>query len=679
MKKDVQFSGFKLMPRRLDSSAEGAMQDLKNISDIEEINRARADFQFSAKTRGAKPEGRKTRDEKPFISKSKFVLSHRDFTCFEDPEDVLLSLLADSSTLFSRQYQAYEMNHPFFRDLRSEHGKTKKEELQCSKDYALRNIQEYTQRERYESILSKLEEKAALEGRKVLGLEYRLMRQIAKSNRIIIIRFSNDSDLKSANEAFKAALYDHRFDELFYEHWKHWVYTMLPEPLCSVLERWFPDIQFGPEEKASFSIILEDYFSRLARIPVEKNEVGHFIPFYTQNDSIRCKEYLEKKLRLEEAVRRHKAWKPEDPKQLFKEGYTYRYKKDKTAVCSKQIGHALTKFLGKPCEADEALECMVKRAERTQNIDTDLFPFHYLMVAVTDQVRLTSIPETVGSGRILTTCTSPYKLEHLKSEQRIKRIRLLHELNIACGLNREARSKNWNLFLRVHGTRIESRKEFDLWKDIIYPESGEEAEENIPVIELTLLCLDCLETCLSNQMETLYCYHNGSPLHQGRFLEFIEQNPDILKACVKRVAQKDWDKYKQKYLREWGKLECDPDVIRTLCSERADLIRWGGISAGLNEKLKDFCSIVHAATIEELETDMKSENNIHELKKISQQLKIITQRIEGNIQELKLLLVEAAFRTILKQEAICILAGQAEKLLSEDGYKIYVTDLEWSP
>lgn len=658
MKKDVQFTDFSFMPKSQALFSVDMTQDLEyNSAPYKEINQARETFQRAAKTKGAKPEGRKTRDEKAFISKLNFILSHQDFTRFENSEDVLISLLTDSSTLFSRQYQAYEMNHQFFRGLRSEHGKTLEKELQYCRDYALRNVREGDQKKRYEHILSKLEVKSALEGWKLSKLESRLMsmvamRQTAKGNPLFEIKRTD------VDEAFMDALRNHRLDQLFYIWWKNLVYSMLPEQLCSTLEEWCPDIRFTPDEKESFPPVLQDYFYCMKRLPAEKRAAGHYVPSYTQADSNCCKEYLNKKHRLGEAVRRHKTWKPDDPEQLFNKGLRYHYIKDKETVCSKQISRALTEFLGKPCGNDEALECMVKRAERTKNIDTDLFPFHYLMVAVTDQDRLSSTPDTLGSGRILATCNSPYKSKFFKpeKEQKIKRIRLLHEVNIACKLSPEARSKNWNLFLRVHGTRIESKEEYDLWKDIIYPEGSDEAKENIPVMELTLLCLDCLETCLPNQMETLYCYHSGSPLHQGYFLKFIEQNSNVLDACVKRVKQKDWAKYKRKYLREWGKLECDPDAIWALCSERADLIRWGGISKGLNEKLMDFCSAAYSAI------GRKS---------------MLPERIEESVQELKSLLVETAFRTILKQEAVAVLAEQAEKLLNGDGYKISITNLEW--
>ena len=174
----------------------------------------------------------------------------------------------------------------------------------------------------------------------------------------------------------------------------------------------------------------------------------------------------------------------------------------------------------------------------------------------------------------------------IPSKEKLRRISFLHELNRACDLGMEDRAKNWNLFLGVHGTQILSKGEFALWWEIIY--GGQvhgEAKEDIPAIELTLLCVDSLKNCLPDGLESLYCYRSASFMHQGGFAEFLKQYPNVLDACVRRLRQKDWAEYRRRYLREWAKLECDQEAIRELCAERANSIRWGGISKGLNRKL----------------------------------------------------------------------------------------------
>ena len=116
-----------------------------------------------------------------------------------------------------------------------------------------------------------------------------------------------------------------------------------------------------------------------------------------------------------------------------------------------------------------------------------LYPFHYLMVCVAGTERLFSTQTTVYGRKVLNRCRRPYCRSKPVPLQRIERIAFLNELNHIFGLNQEDRSRNWNAFLQVHGTKIESQAELEQWRKIIYDENGTR-QEDIPPIELTLLC-----------------------------------------------------------------------------------------------------------------------------------------------------------------------------------------------
>jgi len=262
--------------------------------------------------------------------------------------------------------------------------------------------------------------------------------------------------------------------------------------------------------------------------------------------------------------------------------------------------------------------------------DNSIFPFHYFMVCIAGTKQLFTSPRTVRGEKVLQTCTDQRSKLTLTQEQRTQRIRFLHELNSACNLGREDRSRNWNLFLSVHGTRIQSKEECELWGKILYdgiPENGNvEANEDIPTIELTLLCLERLRACLPDGFKTLYCYHPGSFMHQGGFAKFLKQRPDVLNACVQRIAQRDWTKYRRKYLLKWANPKCDQAAIWALCNQRANLIRWGTISENLNSVFESYCKAAYSR----------------------------------------------------EQEEPAVLAEQAEKLLNQGAdYKIALTDLPW--
>ncbi len=280
------------------------------------------------------------------------------------------------------------------------------------------------------------------------------------------------------------------------------------------------------------------------------------------------------------------------------------------------------------------------------------------MVVVAEEKRVSSAPEYLSGNKILSVCNSANQLMKENPKEKVRRISFLHELNAACNLSMEDRAKNWNLFLNVHGTQIQSKEEYELWWKIIYGEQASgKAKEDIPVMELTLLCLDCLKECLPDSLETLYSYRPASFLHQGGFSKFLEQYPNVLKECVERIQQKDWTKYRRRYLQEWARLECDQEAIRALCNVRAALIRWGSISKGLNREFEAFCRSGY--TKKKLET-------------------VTDKTIMENVQELKSLLVETSFRRILNREAAVVLAKQAEKWMNKaSDYKIFLADVSW--
>lgn len=647
---DVQFSEknqLQLIPRGQGFLAEDEINEWRGDG----IDKARRDFQASAKRPGAKLEGRKSRDEKQFVSKANFILKHRNFeNCFEDREDVLLSLLADTATLFSRSYQVYTMNHEFYRDLRSQHGKTQADELRCCRNRALHSIRDAEQRKRYEFILSRLEDKATAEGLHIIELEQMLIVQSISG--------------MPTGEGEKRRLTSSGGCRLFYNNRKVYAYGCVPDRLCAILRKWFSDIELKPDEESTFALdVLWTYFAQASIIPAEKQAAGHHFNSYTSIDTIRYQQYKDKKRRLRVLVQRYKEWESIDYKHIFQSDTDYelvethqhsgRFLGDKgkfESICS------ITKdFLQLESDISGGVENILDCIEQSGS-DISEFPFHYLMVVATGGNALFSGARILSGGTVLNTCKSLQNSGMNLEEQRIKRIECLRQLNQICDLDRATRSKNWNLFLTVHGTEIRSRGEVELWRSILYGETSEntkkEPQEDIPVIELTLLCLDCLRNCLPDEMETLYCYSIGSNMHQGGFAKFLEQYPKILNDYTMRLQRKDIAAERKKYLEEWAKPDCNLTVIQKLCRDRAVRTRWDN---DLKQKLEFFCLSLY------------QKNNVS---KDVEQLKNL---ISENVQELKDLLIEAAFRRALNDEASTRLATQIEKLLSRGPHKIVLT------
>lgn len=663
---DVQFSEknhLKLIPEGAGFAAEDEMCELDSGATIRKINQIRSDFKASAKRRGAKLEGRRSRDEKQFISKANFILTHRSFTAFDDPEDVLLSLLADTSTLFSRSYQIYTANHEFYRGLRSQHGKTPADELRCCRSRALQTVKSPEQRRRYELILRRLEEKAAHEGRQVTELEPILVFQTGPFPGSISLPAVEAEDAEGVKR-FLASPAGH---SLLYNQHKAFIYGCAPDRLCGILHEWFPDIELKPAEEPSFALdVLWTYFAQARSIPAEKQAAGHYADSHRKIDKIHCKEYQNQKNSLKDVIQRYKKCSAADYEHIFEPDRIYEvYKTDHhlgkhpgNRTWFESICNATKEFLKSEENIAGGVENIIDCIGQS-GVDALEFPFHYLMVIAAGKSALFRGARTLNGTKVMSFCSAPYDSKLPEYEQRIRRISCLHQLNMVCELDREARSENWNLFLTVHGTKIESKAELEMWQEILYGKASENTKkepiEDIPAIELTLLCLECLQNCLSEEIETLYCYTNGSFMHQGGFAEFLKRHPQALNVCVERVQRKDVSADIQKYQAEWAKLDYDSAAIQKLCRKRAERIRWGN---DFNQELEDFCRPFYQS----------EENTTKEPEQLEQ-------RVSRSVQELKTLLVEAAFRKVLNHNAAKSLAAQAEKLLSREPYQIELTDL----
>lgn len=616
-----------MLPRGICGSNESERHKLTDEGKITQINRARSAFQEYVKMRGTKLEGRKARDEKPFVSKFWFILKHRDFSLFSNPKDAVLSLLADSSTLFSRSYQAYKMYHEFHRDLRLQHGKSAEDELRYCRDRALRIVRNEAQKELYEFILDHLAQMAIREEWTLKTLENKLLLQAADSRIRIEKKLTGDSTQFDFKNVYDPSIYDFMRDRI-----------------CAVLCEWFPDIELNSEQADLFIGVLREYFSGPIYIQMEAREAGHFIVPYRKIDWNNFKHYLERKEKLNNAFQRLHKLKSEEYESLFLE--KLRIDTSLKGGCKdtqslKSIIIATKEFFEIEVDISESV-CFVVRDVDDYSTKAR-FPFIYLMVCVAGTRQLFTSARAVEESQILMACRR--QSEKLNWKKRVNRIRFLHRLNLSRGLDLEERSRNWNLFLRVHGAKIESKAEFALWEAII------SAKEDIPVIELTLLCSKYLHSCLPVEAETLYCYCSCSPLHLGGFSRFMDRHPEIMKVCRERVERKDWAKYKRKYLEEWSRLECDPTAIQELCRSRSDLIRWGR----LNKELENFCRAEYQGN------------------------QVASDKIAERVQELKNLLVEISFREILRDEAAVILTQQAEKELSDGSdFKIFLTAKEFN-
>lgn len=519
----------RLIPRGQGFNAADCAKPLDSNSDkAKKITEARKTFQRFVTGEPENAAVRMTRDERPFISKIYFVHKLQLKRAIHDKTAMLLSLLADRVTLFSRKYQIYRTDHSFYRALGREYSQTEKDERQ------------------------------------------------------------------------------------------------------NCLE------------------------SQLA-----KQQAGHYKPAYNERDHMEYLSYMARRNELKTCWGKFMEWKFKRYKSIFQNDKIYSTLSD-YSVSEKEhmeissIFSATRAFFQKKSIKESNVVNIIDCIKDCPS--EGLYPFHYLMVCVAGTERLFSTQTTVYGRKVLNRCRRPYCRSKPVPLQRIERIAFLNELNHIFGLNQEDRSRNWNAFLQVHGTKIESQAELEQWRKIIYDENGTR-QEDIPPIELTLLCMMNLRDCVPVEYDNLYCYRGGSAMHKGGFKRFLDSgnNRKIVNECAKRIrrgsSKYDWPHCEESYLKEWARLECDIPRIQKLCCDSAKIIRWGTIKVGINESMKEFCSV-------ELQRQRKDQA-----------------WLDRTVVELKSLLIETALRRVLKDTAVDILAKEMQDICSQNSrFKVYLTD-----
>ena len=268
------------------------------------------------------------------------------------------------------------------------------------------------------------------------------------------------------------------------------------------------------------------------------------------------------------------------------------------------------------------------------------FPIQYLMVCVAGSSQLFSTPRSLHKKTVRSVLEKPYQQKPDKSKQRIIRIRFLDELHKICKLSAKEQSASWKCFLRIHGSTILMSEEAELWRTVIYTDKHDpyHPSVDIPPIELSLLCNDCLQDCLPIQPERLYGYRGGSVLHLGGYATFLQQYPDALNICAQRIRQRPegWGGIQKKYLKLWSAIPCNLSGINALFKQCCEKVNWDRILNASQDKMRDFCQSLH-------------ENEVDE------------KQIASDIEELKILIIETSLRTVLAEQARAVLANKVEE------------------
>ena len=297
---DVHFKKIRLIPIGQEFISQEEMAALPEVSDCKEIEHARKQFKQMVLGKEDGTVERKSRDEQQFVNKTQFILQREHETCWEH---LLIDLLADQTTLFSRDYQLYATDHPAYLGLRRQQGNTVQTQLQLCLDEALAKAP-CEEKERYEKILRRIAQEAAraskplteveqemingVIGRKVSAQEVKDFFQWVKENTDteLVLSMKNELfpkwELSRQEREYLVQSYfredgtaqDRVAD--FYQRFLTYHIQEYTSRVIAWLKCWIPDLELHEEDAQPFvGGVLEAFFYRIRILPLEKAAPGH--------------------------------------------------------------------------------------------------------------------------------------------------------------------------------------------------------------------------------------------------------------------------------------------------------------------------------------------------------------------------------------------------------------------
>lgn len=275
------------------------------------------------------------------------------------------------------------------------------------------------------------------------------------------------------------------------------------------------------------------------------------------------------------------------------------------------------------------------------------FPFCYMAACTAKSSRLFTSSEEVDEKEVESYLEGKlYRAKRPKAQQRVDRMRFMRELIKITKLSPEESTKNWRLFLQVHGAGVSSEEEEKLWREIIWgdaKESGKGCE--VPPIETQILCRQYLEKCLPIDPGHLLSYGTpDSKACSGGYAKFLEMHMAMIEECAKLLAShKKLSGKAEEYLKSYW-AESDPNIhgAREFCKKVSEQFRWSPLEKRSQCSLYQFCKNLFTT----------EEGNQAKIRKC--------------IDEIKALITETGMRIVLTDRARNVLRDSIKQELNSD-------------
>lgn len=567
---------------------------------------------------------RTDRTEKHFICKSAYILQNKE-TAFGKQE--IAYLLADSGTLFSRDYQVFFDNHQIELENKKRLGPLGNLENQrhTAIDIVLEKLDISDLRTKYKTMLEKIQLRSGQKRKSLSELAAELLNAYYPDEIRVV---GKDQELVEKNNRAIAILN---------------------------ANEWLGGTDLsGVEARLFFEQVLPVYHYWMDRFKTATESTGHFKKEYRmwQVENFKKEAKRQKglaRLFLHTMVLKNIA----QNQQLYQkitcpfdiESFST-YPTEQAAMLSpKQIAaiqDATKRFLRTTrskrtmAEEEEArMVSLITQVYATTKKD-QTFPFYYLLLCVSGTGRIFAKTQWISYENVKSFIEYPYREKPDKKTQRISRMQFLMDLMDALKLQSEDCEKNWRLLLRLHVAVAESEEtaaivdEPSTWVNAVYKQY--------------------LTDCLPVEEWTLYSYPSAHKLTLGGYSRFLKDNRTVVDTCVMQILDDpEWNGVIETYLDYWSAPILDPQDARKLCKDAAAIIFWDEWDVGLWNFSK------------ELYTAKKLQPEQHEQ---TGQPKRPERDVTTDVEVLKSLIVETAIRTILTDQARDVLRGKLAELLS---------------
>ena len=615
-----------------------------NDSFVSEIERIREDFQrLIYRGNPSNKETRKSRDERMMICKTWFILKQERRI---KNEEVLISLIADRGSLFSLQYQLYASNHDFYLEQRPPKIRNEQDLIDSfiSQHFERHKICKSCENcEKYKSILREIGVYLENTKQSIIGLEEFLN---------IFDQQGENDDISEIIKALRGMIFPVWFTSELTPQ-KVW------ERLKTLINSEDSNLISLKQYECDIFIehILPSLFSFAKSYHYSKEECKHFRAEYTVCDKSQFQKYSENYQHLVESnLNFQKMFVAQNDLELSsskKEVYLEQ-------KCNIQLSNEVLKKLLAATELyckrvfsnenifnldEEYLEKIVTNIDKFTYNDYRKFSLYFCLLffeATQDLInhkRLWDI-KRILEREVTTTL-------RLSENQLIAYLFFIDQVQKICELDEDTSCNNWEIFFKIIGckkSRIWSlfEKPSKLFLELL-------SRENIPApLDFPASVREMIDGCMPLEYDSLYCFRLSSKIKEGGFERFLNQYPDTLVECVKRLKIRvKHGTNLDEYLKEWGALKVNLSKIRRICQSMIK-IYWNTIPNSTDADLFDFC-------ISQYESS--DAINRQEVKKRNEE------RAKDDVQELKMLLTEAAIRQCLIDQAKEVLWSNVKQIL----------------